>query len=83
MDWDKTKYEIRGFISSDPTIQHLFDEISSIREYVNDMHLAVREISDRVSKIEGSFSLLLKIGIPILTSLIVGIITLLIKIALG
>jgi len=83
MSWDKKEYEFRGFISSDPTIQHLFDEISSIREYVNDMHLTVGKISERVSKIEGSFSILIKIGIPVFTSLIVGIIMLLIKIALG
>ena len=83
MDWDKRKHEIRGFISSDPATQYLFDEVSSIRRYVNDMHLMVGKISERVSKIEGSFSLLIKIGIPVFTSLIVGIIMLLIKIALG
>lgn len=82
MSWDK-KHEVRRFISSDPATQYLFDEISNIREYVNDMHLVVREIGERVSKIEGSFSLFLKIGLPIFTSLIVGVIMLLIKLIIG
>ena len=83
MSWDKEKHEARRFISSDPATQYLFDEIASIRGYVNDMHIVVREIGERVSKIEGSFSLLLKIGLPIFTSLIVGIIMLLIKLIIG
>ena len=79
----KKNDEIRKFFSGDPAVNYLFDEIRSIRCYVNDLHENVGKIDSRLAKIEGLASTFLKLGLPIITGLVISIIMLLFKIAFG
>jgi len=80
---EKRSNVFKRFISSDATIQYLFDELSSIRKYTNDMHDSINKIDGRVSKIEGQISMFVRLGLPIITGLIVSMLILLAKIAFG
>jgi len=96
MSKKERKAEIRGLIreivddaienersSTRRMIDHLFEEVESIRKYVNDAHETLLALNGRMGRIEGRIDILVKILIPMIGGLLSAIAALLLKIAFG
>jgi len=64
-------------------IRYILDEIREIRKYVNDAHDNMLELSEKVGGIEGKMDIIIKIGVPLLGTLLSIIAGLLAKLVFG
>ena len=64
-------------------MRYILDEIKEIRAFVNHAHTSLMELNGKVGKIEGRMDLIIKIGVPLVGSLLSVIVTLLVKLVLG
>lgn len=64
-------------------MRYILDEIKEIRQYVNDAHNSMIKLSERVGNIEGKMGIIVKIGVPLLGTLLSIIVSLLIKLVFG